>query len=41
MKNLSNQGMIIFRLNQIRNEELTERRELTERTKLSTLIHKF
>ena len=28
MENLSNQDMIIFRLNQIRNEELTERTEL-------------
>ena len=35
MENLSNQDMIIFRLNQIRNEELTER------TELNTLIHNF
>ena len=35
MKNSSNQDMIIFRLNQIRNEELTER------TELNTLINNF
>ena len=35
MENLSNQDMIIFRLNQIRNKELTER------TELNTLIHNF
>ena len=35
MENLSNQDMIIFRLNQIRNEELTER------TELNTLINNF
>ena len=34
MKNSSNQDMIIFRLNQIRNEELTERTELNGDTQL-------
>ena len=34
MENLSNQDMIIFRLNQIRNEELTERTELNGDTQL-------
>ena len=34
MENLSNQDMIIFRLNQIRNEELTEQTELNGDTQL-------
>ena len=49
MENLSNQDMIIFRLNQIRNEELTERTELkhsdtqllNNREEICTFHYKF